>query len=134
MPIEASPCSGQCSGLQRTFTVPDVQPPCLGTTLFMKATRTDGRRRGVEEMSTVNGNHLKYMLLGGAGAFGVLLLLGVPVASAVLYAALLACPLMMITMGGHGGHGSAGHDHMAPRSNQPDESVDRPNPQHQHDV
>ena len=59
----------------------------------------------------MNGNHLKYMLLGGAGVFGVLLLVGVPLSSALLYAVLLACPLMMLTMGGHGGHGGGGHDH-----------------------
>lgn len=59
----------------------------------------------------MNSNHLKYMLLGGAGVFGALLLVGVPLTSALLYAVLLACPLMMITMGGHGGHGGGGHDH-----------------------
>ena len=79
----------------------------------------------------MNGNHLKYMLLGGAGVFGVLLLVGVPVSSALLYAALLACPLMMFTMGGHDGHGGAGHDHTSRRSNEPGESIDRPN-EHQH--
>lgn len=62
----------------------------------------------------MNGNHLKYMLLGGAGLFGALLLVGVPVSSALLYAVLLACPLMMITMGGHGGHGGGGHVHSSP--------------------
>lgn len=55
----------------------------------------------------MNGNHLKYMLLGGAGLFGVLLAFGLPLQSAVLLAILLACPLMMLG-GGHGGHG-AGH-------------------------
>jgi len=81
-------------------------------------------------MSTVNGNHLKYMLLGGAGVFGVLLVVGVPPTSALLYAALLACPLMMFTMGGHG-HGGAGHDHTSRRSDELGESIDRPS-QHQH--
>ena len=79
----------------------------------------------------MNGNHLKYMLLGGAGLFGVLLLAGVPLTSALLYAALLACPLMMITMGGHGGHGSAGSD-TARGNTEPGESNNRPS-QHQHD-
>lgn len=54
-------------------------------------------------------SHLKYMLLGGAGIFGVLLLLGLPVQSAVFLAIALACPLMMVfMMGGHQGmdHGS----------------------------
>ncbi|MFC5175140.1 DUF2933 domain-containing protein [Nocardioides taihuensis] len=58
----------------------------------------------------MNGNHLKSMLVGGTGVFGALLLFGVPLSSALLYAVLLACPLMMITMGGHGGHGGE-HDH-----------------------
>lgn len=79
----------------------------------------------------MNGNHLKYMLLGGAGVFGVLLLVGVPLSSALLYAVLLACPLMMVTMGGHGGHGGAGHERTSRRSNEPGESIDRPR-QHQH--
>lgn len=83
----------------------------------------------------MNGNHLKYMLLVGAGAFGVLLLVGVPLTSALLLAVVLACPLMMFTMmftmGGHDGHGGAGHDHTSRRSNQPGEPIERPN-QHQH--
>lgn len=77
----------------------------------------------------MNGNHLKHMLLGGAGVFGVLLLVGVPLTSALLYAVVLACPLMMFTMGGHGGHGGAGHDPSSRGSDEPDESTDRP---HQH--
>lgn len=79
----------------------------------------------------MNGNHLKYMLLGGAGVFGVLLLVGVPLSSALLYAVLLACPLMMFTMGGHGGHGGAGRDHSSRGSDEPEEFIDRPR-QHQH--
>lgn len=79
----------------------------------------------------MNGNHLKYMLLGGAGVFGVLLVLGVPLTSAALLAVALACPLMMFTHGSHGGHGGAGHDHTSRRTNEPAESVDRPS-QHQH--
>ena len=79
----------------------------------------------------MNGNHLKYMLLGGAGVFGVLLLVGVPLTSALLFAVVLACPLMMLTMGGHGSHGGAGHDHTARGNNVHGEAVDRPS-QHQH--
>ena len=63
--------------------------------------------------------------------FGVLLLVGAPLSSALLYAVLLACPLMMLTMGGHGGHGGAGHDPSSRSSVEPDESTDRPR-QHQH--
>jgi len=74
----------------------------------------------------MNGNHLKYMLLGGAGIFGVLTLVGVPLSSALLYAVLLACPLMMITMGGHGGHGGGGHDHSLRGSDHPGESGSEP--------
>jgi hypothetical protein len=73
-------------------------------------------------MGTMNGNHLQHMLLGGAGVFGALLLVGVPLPSALLYALLLACPLMMITMGGHGGHGGGGHDHTARGSHGSSES------------
>jgi hypothetical protein len=57
-------------------------------------------------MVPLNGSsHLKYLLLGGAGLFGILVLLGYPAQSAVFLAIALACPLMMMfTMGG--GHGS----------------------------
>jgi hypothetical protein len=79
-------------------------------------------------MSTMNGSHLKYMLLGGAGVLGVLLLFGVPLSSALLFAVVLACPLMMLTMGGHGG---TGHDHTSHRSNDPEGYVDQPS-KHQH--
>ena len=79
----------------------------------------------------MNGHHVKYMLLAGAGVFGVLLLVGLPLTGALLYAAVLACPLMMFTMGGHGGHGGAGDDHQSPRRKEPGESIDGPS-QHQH--
>lgn len=79
----------------------------------------------------MNGNHLKHMLTAGAGVLGVMLLIGVPLTSALLYAILLACPLMMVTMGGHGGHGGAGHDHSSRGSDEPGGSIDRPR-QHQH--
>ena len=65
-----------------------------------------------------NGKHLKYMLLIGGGLFAVLLVSGVPLGTALSYAALLACPLMMVGMMfmmGHGngsnGHAGCGHDH-----------------------
>lgn len=76
----------------------------------------------------MSGTHLKHMLFVGAGVFGVLLLLGVPLASAVLFAVVLACPLMMFTMGGHGG---AGHNHTSRGSNEPGASEARPS-QYQH--
>lgn len=67
------------------------------------------------------GNHLKYMLLGGGALFGVLLVVGVPLQSALLFAVLLACPLMMVSMmGGHGGHG-ASSDERAPLAGRQDE-------------
>ena len=50
-------------------------------------------------------SHMKYMLLGGAGLFGVLVLLGLPLQSALFLAVALACPLMMVfMMSGHSGH------------------------------
>ena len=79
----------------------------------------------------MNGNHMKYMLLGGAGVFGLLLLVGVPLTGALLYSAVLACPLMMFTMGRHGGQGGAGNDHVSRGGDEPGESIDRPR-QHQH--
>lgn len=53
--------------------------------------------------------HLKGMALLVAGVFVVLLLLGRAPGEALLLAAVLSCPLMMVLMmvGGHGGH--AGH-------------------------
>lgn len=51
--------------------------------------------------------HLKYMLIGGAGIFGVLVLLGLDARSAVLLAIALACPLMMVLM--MGGRQGMGH-------------------------
>ena len=99
----------------------------------MTATRTTGRFRVLEEMSEMNGNHMKHMLFAGAGVFGVLLLVGVPLTSALLYAVALSCPLMMLTMGGHSGHGGAGGDPSSRSSDEPDKSTDRPH-QHQHHV
>ena len=60
--------------------------------------------------------HLKYMLLGGAGLVGIALILGVSLQNALYVGVLLACPLMMIFM--MGGHGSE-HDQA--------QSSDRPN-------
>jgi hypothetical protein len=66
-------------------------------------------------------SHLTGMLLAGAAALAVALLAGFSLSSALPYAALLACPLMMVGMmvmmsrgGGHaGGKGGCGHDHSA---------------------
>lgn len=60
-------------------------------------------------------NHLKHMVIAGVGVFALLLIFGVDVGKALPWAALLACPLMMVAMmwtmnrgqGGHGGHGNA---------------------------
>jgi hypothetical protein len=64
-----------------------------------------------EEMRRMGGNHLKYMLLGGAGVFGALLLLNVPLQSALLIAILMACPLMIVMMIGQpDDHGADGDE------------------------
>lgn len=69
-------------------------------------------------------NHLKYMLLGGAALFGGLLVFGVPMQSALLFAIVLACPMMMIfMMGGHGDHASGG-DERGPLAERHDERDD----------
>ena len=80
----------------------------------------------------MNGNHLKYMLLGSAGLAGVLMLFGVPLTSALLFAVLLACPLMMVFMmgSGHGSHG-ASNDQSIGRSDEQTVTSDRPRG-HQH--
>jgi len=80
----------------------------------------------------MNRNHLKYMLLAGAGLFAVLLVTGTPLGSALLLALVLACPLMMLFMmsGDHSGHGS-GHDHgetPGPR----DDTAEHTDPTHKH--
>lgn len=75
-------------------------------------------------------NHLKYMLLGGAALFGVLLAVGVPLQSALLFAVVLACPLMMVfMMGGHGGHG-ASSDERGPLAGRQDERDNSGHGQH----
>lgn len=43
-------------------------------------------------------NHAKHMLLGGAAVLVLLLGLRVPLGTAILYAVLLACPLMFAVM------------------------------------
>lgn len=77
-------------------------------------------------------SHLKYMLLGGAGLFGVLVLLGLPAQSAVFLAIALACPLMMVFMmgGDHTGHG-AGHTNSTDGLDRPDKTTSS-NTTHQH--
>lgn len=70
----------------------------------------------------MKGNHLTQMLLGGAGILAMLLVAGVSPGTALTFAVLLACPLMMFAMmsamgrgidehGGGGGHGDCGDDH-----------------------
>ncbi len=83
----------------------------------------------------MNGNHTKYLLLGAAGLFGVLLLVGLPLTSALLLAVVLACPLMMVFMmgsghGGHAGHG-ASNDPTITRRDEQTITSDRPRG-HQH--
>jgi hypothetical protein len=54
--------------------------------------------------------HLKGMAVIVGAALAVLLLMGKPFDEAIVYAIVLACPLMMVGMmfGGHQGHGSDG--------------------------
>jgi hypothetical protein len=67
----------------------------------------------------MHGNHMKHMLIGGAGLLAVLLAFGVPLSSALPYAVFIACPLMMFMMmfmmmrspGGGGGRGGGEQDH-----------------------
>ena len=86
----------------------------------------------------MSGNHLKHMLVGGAGLFGVLLLAGVSLQTALTFAVALACPLMMVfMMGGHGGHGDhgdhgGGHDRGRTEDRRHD-AVRDIDPAHRHD-
>jgi hypothetical protein len=57
--------------------------------------------------------HLKYMLYVAAGLFVVLTIAGVPLSTALTYGVFLACPLMMIAMGGHVHGGGSRDDHAA---------------------
>lgn len=74
--------------------------------------------------------HVKHMLIGGAAIVGALVVFGVDWRTALLWALVLACPLMMVTMmaGGHG-HGHGGAPVPDPRADQigPDrERIDDP--------
>lgn len=76
-------------------------------------------------------NHLMHMVIAGVGIFGLLLVLGVDVGKALPWAALLACPLMMVAMmwtmnRGQGGHGSSTGDHGSTARST------GPAPEHQH--
>jgi hypothetical protein len=67
--------------------------------------------------------HFKQMLYGAAAIFGVLLVVGVPVGTALYYGLLLACPLMMvwmlITMNIHGHGGASSHESTRHGASQP---------------
>lgn len=71
-------------------------------------------------MNHSGAGHLKGMALLVAGVFVVLLLLGRAPGEALLLAAVLSCPLMMVLMmvGGHGGHG--GHAEHGPQDHTDD--------------
>lgn len=71
-------------------------------------------------MNHSGAGHLKGMALLVAGVFVVLLLLGRAPGEALLLAAVLSCPLMMVLMmvGGHGGHG--GHAEHGPQDHADD--------------
>lgn len=64
----------------------------------------------------MNGNHVKHMLLGGGGILVALLVGGMSLGTALPYALLLACPLMMGAMmfmmmrDGSRGHGARPED------------------------
>jgi hypothetical protein len=65
----------------------------------------------------MHGHHLKHMLIGGGALLIGLLAFGVPLGTALQYAIVLACPLMMIVMmammgRAHGGHERGGRDQM----------------------
>jgi hypothetical protein len=61
--------------------------------------------------------HAKHMIIGGVVILAALLLFGVPLSTALQYAVLLACPVMMIGMMAFMNHGSGQsqpachHDH-----------------------
>jgi hypothetical protein len=59
--------------------------------------------------------NMKWVLVGGPIALVVLGTAGVPIATLLPLAFILACPLMMMGMhGGHGGHGGHGTAQEAP--------------------
>ncbi len=70
----------------------------------------------------MNPKHLLGCVAGIAIVAGALALAGLPVGRYLPYAALLACPAMMIAMMRMGGHG--GHDHGGPKP--PISDVDEP--------
>ena len=71
-------------------------------------------------------NHLKYMLLGGGGIAAVLLAIGVRPGQALLTAAVLACPLMMVGMMFFMGHNGSGNAHSGGHSADEHAPVDVP--------
>lgn len=77
-------------------------------------------------------SHLQHMLIGGSVLLVGMLLLGVPLAAALPYAALLACPLMMVAMMfamfGSQRHGSGGPTHGSARDHR-DSGLDVPEPE-----
>lgn len=58
----------------------------------------------------MHGTQMRYLLVAGVALVLGLLVAGTSVQSVLLYALLLACPLMMVfmmrSMGGHAGHGN----------------------------
>jgi len=82
--------------------------------------------------NAMHGNHMKSMLIGGAGLLVLLLVVGVPLATALSYAVFLACPLMMLvmmrSMGGGAGQGGRRRDdsHDATPGLVPGERVEAP--------
>ncbi|EYR62784.1 hypothetical protein N866_05365 [Actinotalea ferrariae CF5-4] len=67
--------------------------------------------------------HLKHMLIGGAVIFAALLVAGVDVGNAGLWAILLVCPLMMVGMMWMMSRGHAGHTGQGAAQDRPDSEV-----------
>ena len=69
-----------------------------------------------------HGKHLKYMLIAAVAVLAVLLLTGVSLTTALPYALLLACPLMMIAMMAFMTHNSSGNrpPHIPPQNRNDD--------------
>ncbi|PYF95982.1 Protein of unknown function [Georgenia satyanarayanai] len=67
-------------------------------------------------MNHSGSGHLKGMVLLMGGLFIAMRVFGVSTGDALVYAAVLACPLMMVMMmfGGHGGHGDPRTSQEAP--------------------
>lgn len=68
-------------------------------------------------------SHLKHMIIGGAVILVALMAFGVSWRQAIQYAALLACPVIMVFMmaGGHGHGGHGGHGGQSDGSASPDD-------------